>query len=380
LLVTPTYVLTGTVRDELSGEPLSATVSVVGSPIPPVYTDPATGQYSIALMQGAYTLKAEHPYHHSQTVTVDLQANQQQDFALAAICMLVAGDDQAYGSYYTSSLDRLGYDYMYVTQSPDLSALTYFQGVVWLTGDQVTSTLTQSDQAALAAYLDGGGRLFVSGQNIGQDIGGSSFFGDYLHASFTAPDAGLYVLHGQEYLDPLVDIVIQGGQGAANQTSPDVITPANSGEAVYRYWTYPLPEPAQYGGVAYSGVYRTVYFSFGFEGINRSADRDQVMDTTLGYLGLCTPPEAPQAGFTTWPGDGRLGFHFTNTTQGTPLMSYQWDFGDGSPASSQANPDHVYAQPGFYIVTLTVTSRYGQDTASSVVYAPYEVYLPNMGK
>ena len=111
MLITPTFTLTGTVRDALSGEPLSATVSVVGSPIPPTHTDPATGQYAISLMQGTYTLKAEHPYHHPQTVVVNLQGNQQQDFDLASICLLVVGDDNQYGSYYTNSLDRLGYDY-----------------------------------------------------------------------------------------------------------------------------------------------------------------------------------------------------------------------------------------------------------------------------
>jgi PKD repeat protein len=95
---------------------------------------------------------------------------------------------------------------------------------------------------------------------------------------------------------------------------------------------------------------------------------------------MCTPPEAPQAGFTASPGDGPRKLHFTNTTLGAPLMTYHWDFGDGSPASSDANPDHAYAQPGEYTVTLTVTSRYGQDTTSAVVFAQYEVYLPNVGK
>ncbi len=376
LIVSPTYVLTGYVRDEQSGEPLSAVVSVVGNPITPTHSDPATGLYSISLKQGSHTLKAEHPYHHAQTQTVNLSGNQQLDFALPAVCLLVVGDDSQYGSFYTDSLDRLGTDYQYVTQSPDPSILTFYQGLVWLTGDQVTGTLTQSDQASLAAYLDGGGRLFLSGQNIGQDIGGSSFFSDYLHASYVAPDAGLYVLRGLGFLNPLVDIFIQGGHGANNQASPDIIVPANGGEAVYQYWTNPLPVPAQYGGVAFFGTHHTAYYSFGFEGINRPADRDSVMAATLNALGMCTPPQAPQAGFTSAPGAGRGVIRFTNTSQGTPLMTYSWDFGDGAPASSQANPQHAYAQPGFYTVSLTVTSRYGQDIIQAEVFIPYEVYLP----
>jgi len=380
MLVTPTFTLTGTVRETLSGEPLSATVSVVGSSIPPTHTDPVTGQYAISLMKGAYTLMAEHPYHQSQTVVVNLQGNQQQDFNLASICLLVVGDDEQYGSFYTGSLDRLGYDYQFVTQAPGMEAVPYFQGIVWLTGDQLTGTLTQSDQATLAAYLDGGGSLFVSGQNIGQDIGSSSFFAEYLHASFTAPDTEQYMLNGLGFLDPLVDIFIQGGDGANNQTSPDAIAPLSDGEAIYQYWVNPLPDPVQYAGVAITSTHRTVYFSFGFEAINRAFDRDMVLQATLDYLGACTQPEAPQASFTASSGARGRVFQFTNTSQGAPLMSYHWDFRDSSPASTQANPEHIYALPGFYTVTLTVTNRYGLDTASAIVFVPYEVYLPAVKK
>ena len=177
MVVTPTYIITGYVRDELSGEPLFATVSVVGSAITPTHTDPATGLYSLALMQGSYTLMAEHPYHQTKLLHVDLLGNQQLDFNLAPFCLLVVSDDDQYGDYFTNSLDHLGYVYQYTTQSPDLAALRFFQSVIWLTGDQVTETLTLSDQNLLAAYLDGGGKLFVSGQNIAQDIGDGSFFG-----------------------------------------------------------------------------------------------------------------------------------------------------------------------------------------------------------
>jgi hypothetical protein len=380
MLYTPTFTLTGTVRETISGEPLFAHIGVVGHPSSYTYSDPNTGQYSLALLQGTYTLFAEPPYHHAQSVQVNLMGNQQQDFNLDSICLLVVGDDDAYGSYYTDSLDRLGYDYRYAKYyTPALPALTYFQGVVWLTGDQVTDTLTLSDQQALASYLDGGGRLFVSGQNIGEDIGSSSFFADYLHASFRDPDSGLYVLNALSFLEPLVDIFIQGGSGADNQTSPDVVAPAHAGEALYQYWTVPPPDPARYGGVAFTGLHRTIYFAFGFEAINRAYDRDQVMQAALNYLGTCTQPAAPQASFTASSATSRR-ILFANTSQGTPLLSYTWDFGDGSPASSDANPAHAYLQPGFYTVTLTVSSRYGQGTSSAVIYVPLEVYLPSMIK
>ena len=47
---------------------------------------------------------------------------------------------------------------------------------------------------------------------------------------------------------------------------------------------------------------------------------------------------------------------------GLPL-TYSWDFGDGSPVSTNANPSHNYATNGTYIVTLTVDN--GTQTGST---------------
>lgn len=41
------------------------------------------------------------------------------------------------------------------------------------------------------------------------------------------------------------------------------------------------------------------------------------------------------------------------------LLSYSWDFGDGSPAATTASLVHEYAEPGSYLVTLTVTDDRG---------------------
>ena len=40
------------------------------------------------------------------------------------------------------------------------------------------------------------------------------------------------------------------------------------------------------------------------------------------------------------------------------ITSWLWDFGDGQTSTLQ-NPSHVYATPGSYTVTLTVTNSDG---------------------
>jgi len=46
------------------------------------------------------------------------------------------------------------------------------------------------------------------------------------------------------------------------------------------------------------------------------------------------------------------------------IVSYAWDFGDGSSAST-ATANHVYAHPGVYQATLTVKDAAGNSATSS---------------
>lgn len=39
---------------------------------------------------------------------------------------------------------------------------------------------------------------------------------------------------------------------------------------------------------------------------------------------------------------------------------YKWDFGDGSPISTEASPTHVYEKPGSYTATIRIVDAAGQ--------------------
>jgi CSLREA domain-containing protein len=71
-----------------------------------------------------------------------------------------------------------------------------------------------------------------------------------------------------------------------------------------------------------------------------------------------------QAAFAATPsiGTAPLNVAFTNQTTIEPvgtLVTYAWDFGDGSATSNAVNPSHLFSQPGTYTVTLTVTVSNG---------------------
>ena len=78
-------------------------------------------------------------------------------------------------------------------------------------------------------------------------------------------------------------------------------------------------------------------------------------------------------------GAAPLTIALTDASHGNP-SSWSWDFGDGSPASTQQNPRHTYQNPGMYTVSLTTTTPNGAintetktnyiTTTPSVTYTP----------
>lgn len=110
------------------------------------------------------------------------------------------------------------------------------------------------------------------------------------------------------------------------------------------------------------------------------------MDWILVRAYSATPPAAttfsgeqettspPATAFTATPTAGLapLTVQFTDASTVHPT-AWSWSFGDGGTSTDQ-NPQHTYAAPGTYTVTLTATNEYGSDyelkTDYITVYGP----------
>lgn len=71
--------------------------------------------------------------------------------------------------------------------------------------------------------------------------------------------------------------------------------------------------------------------------------------------------------------DDEGSFHFQDVSLGE-VISWQWDFGDGN-SSEEPVPVHRYAEPGVYVVTLTVTTASGCSSSISVILTTAENIL-----
>ncbi|HPO15342.1 MAG TPA: PKD domain-containing protein [Candidatus Hydrogenedentes bacterium] len=93
---------------------------------------------------------------------------------------------------------------------------------------------------------------------------------------------------------------------------------------------------------------------------------------------------APAADFTAdaLSGGAPLEVQFTDLSSGGwyEIMSWTWDFGDGSPMNSERNPQHTYATPGIYTVTLTILTAGGSASELKDNYITVSQGVPATGR
>ena len=235
------------------------------------------------------------------TVVTDYAYECEFEFELfvgAGNVLLVNGDsEQQYSSYFQETLAQTGrrghlWDRNTWGEVPG-PLYDEYNSAIWFTGDTSENTLTTSERSALKNFMDGGGNVFMTGQDVCDDIQGTELFSDYFHAQLDLEAWPFNDIAGID-TDPIgngLSFSISGGDGANNQNTQSAISAVPEADTCFIYDTCPVS-----CGVRYEGLYRSVLLSFGFEGISSLSDRTEVMDRIMEYfeVPVSSDPQNPE--------------------------------------------------------------------------------------
>jgi PKD repeat protein len=117
-----------------------------------------------------------------------------------------------------------------------------------------------------------------------------------------------------------------------------------------------------------------IYTSAGLKSINLTVTGSGGTDSEVktNYINVTTPSTLPTAAFNGTPvkGNAPLGVTFTDSSTGTSLTNWRWDFGDGNITSYgvRTHPFHIYTSAGLKSINLTVTGSGGTDSEVKTNY------------
>ncbi|HWN80768.1 MAG TPA: FlgD immunoglobulin-like domain containing protein, partial [Candidatus Udaeobacter sp.] len=213
--------------------------------------------------------------------------------------------------------------------SASASDLGNFPFLVWFTGG-ATAGLDATDRTAVAGYLTGGGKLILSGQDIAFDLcdpaspnfsaANVTWYETNLKTRYVGNNSSSTSLTGVAG-DPIsngLNVTIQGGSGANNQTDPDILTPLAGAGTV---WTYGAGTNTAATRILGQG-YRAVDMGFGFEAVASAADRQTIMERAFTWL-AASPVGVPDQGAAAVPGGVAIAPARPNPFNPATLIAFQ---------------------------------------------------------
>ena len=179
----------------------------------------------------------------------------------------------------------------------DLVTLTNYPIVIWESGNESTTdeSFSSAEQTKVAAFLAGGGNLFVSGSEIAWDLDRSSgpttadrnFFHNQLHAYYVADSSGSWNFNANNtalFAGNTNGTFDDGAKGIYLVGFPDVIAPTNYGALAGINYSNVASGAAAvvYNGTAGGG--KVVYLAFPFETITSASARNAYMADVLNLF------------------------------------------------------------------------------------------------
>ncbi len=231
------------------------------------------------------------------------------------------------------------------------------------------------------------GQVQVDDYDIVEQAGGSATAVVERYQSITVNDGMLTIT-----LTAVTEFPKISGIGVFETRAPDVdagpdqtiIIPDNSvvlngsgsdsdgGEVTYEWTQISGPNTATLAGadtadLAASGLIEGVYvFRLTITDDELEVSFDEATITVAPEGGINGAPTAvAEADPLSGPASLLVNFTGSNSTDDNGVISYLWDFGDGT-TSTEADPQKIYAVPGVFTVQLTVTDEGGLTSSATI--------------
>lgn len=260
----------------------------------------------------------------------------------------------------TAELPQLAYDWAYAGRGAGRIDQFFIQ-VSTDCGETFGQTIYQANSALLATMTDESDVWFpqTDSQWRRDTLDLSAFTGQQVQIRFvnqTGTGNSLFLDNIQVFeagtAGPNASMRISPTADCLNR--PIVFEDASSGAGIITYaWDFGADaSPATATG---PGPHTVSFASSGGKLVSLTVADSNGTHTSTHALSV---QPAPSASFTTDIAGGLVGFH----NQTINAESYLWDFGDGSPLSTEWEPAHTYQANASYTVTLIAGNACGADT------------------
>jgi|GEM_PF-1395435 len=170
-----------------------------------------------------------------------------------------------------------------------------YDAIDWITGEESTvdRTFDATEQGIVQSFLNNGGKIIVSGAEIGWDIGRStsanaavSFYNNYLKATYAGDDGGSYNFTGTGIFGGISGSFDDGSNCEYNAEFPDRLSPFGGSSIVLNY----SGGTGDGAAIAYNGAdFGVVHFGFPLETVTNAGVRDNLICEALTFLEIEDP-------------------------------------------------------------------------------------------
>jgi uncharacterized repeat protein (TIGR01451 family) len=197
------------------------------------------------------------------------------------------GNSPDTNAFYTTALTTAGVPFLTwdLNADPNLTAafMESFKNIVWFTGNTFPAPISPYE-TSLTAYLNNGGHLFISGQDLlDQAAGTTPFVANYLHVTWDGSETQ------NDKLTKNVNGVtgtLTAGVGKVPLDSTvlgnnfmDEITPNGTATGIF------TDDASLTDGLSFSGTYKVVFLPFAFEEYGTAAQKADLVRLVMTFFG-----------------------------------------------------------------------------------------------